>query len=227
MEIETTSSGCCICWRAISQRCIQSRYKVSKENVQVIVKATDPHGVEIRKKQALWRRRCFSRGPDWAWHIDGYDKLKPFGFLIHGCIDGYSRRILWLTIVHSNSKAEIVGKLYLDYVKSVGGAPKEQKIHILLPSRSIFEEMVSINRPQRTVFYIVNLCQISAWKLTGRSWWKAAQVGGLISSKVSLKLAFMILLIIFIVNVWNLYLRLCCKENYLWCYLSYLEQPQN
>ena len=23
------------------------------------------------------------------WHLDGYDKLKPYGFAIHGCIDGY------------------------------------------------------------------------------------------------------------------------------------------
>ena len=22
------------------------------------------------------------------WHLDGYDKLKPYGFAIHGCIDG-------------------------------------------------------------------------------------------------------------------------------------------
>ena len=28
------------------------------------------------------------------WHIDGYDKLKPFDFAIHGAIDGYSRKIL-------------------------------------------------------------------------------------------------------------------------------------
>ena len=27
---------------------------------------------------------------------DGYDKLKPYGFPIHGCIDEYSRRVLWL-----------------------------------------------------------------------------------------------------------------------------------
>ena len=38
---------------------------------------------------------------------------------------------------------------------------------------------------------------------------------GWISSKISLKLAFMILLIIFIVNAWNLYLRLCYKDNYM------------
>ena len=39
------------------------------------------------------------------WNLDRYDKLKPFGFPIHGAIDGYSRRILWLrvtceTVIH-------------------------------------------------------------------------------------------------------------------------------
>ena len=33
------------------QRCIQNGSKVSKENVQVIVKAIDPDGGELRKKQ--------------------------------------------------------------------------------------------------------------------------------------------------------------------------------
>ena len=30
----------------------------------------------------------FMQGPDFVWHMDGYDKLKPFGFCIHECIDG-------------------------------------------------------------------------------------------------------------------------------------------
>ena len=33
------------------QRCIQNGSKVNKENVQVIVKAIDPDGGELRKKQ--------------------------------------------------------------------------------------------------------------------------------------------------------------------------------
>jgi hypothetical protein len=28
------------------------------------------------------------KGPNFVWHLDGYDKLKPYGFAIHGCIDG-------------------------------------------------------------------------------------------------------------------------------------------
>ena len=27
-------------------------------------------------------------GPNYLWHMDGNDKLKPYGFSIHGCIDG-------------------------------------------------------------------------------------------------------------------------------------------
>ena len=29
------------------------------------------------------------QGPNYCWHVDGLDKLKTYGFAIHGCIDGY------------------------------------------------------------------------------------------------------------------------------------------
>ena len=51
-------------------------------------------------------------------HVDGYDKLKPYSFPVHGCI-------LWLSIVPLNNNPNIVGKLYLDYVKSIGGCSKK------------------------------------------------------------------------------------------------------
>ena len=43
------------------------------------------------------------QGPDFVWHLDGYDKLKPYGFPIHGCIDG---------LVLYNLKLMITYKLY-------------------------------------------------------------------------------------------------------------------
>ena len=30
----------------------------------------------------------FMQGPNYIWHCDGNDKLKKYGFCIHGCIDG-------------------------------------------------------------------------------------------------------------------------------------------
>ena len=38
-------------------------------------------------------------GPNYIWHMDGYDKLKPFGIAVHGCIDGYCTYI-YFNIVH-------------------------------------------------------------------------------------------------------------------------------
>ena len=32
------------------------------------------------------------------WHVDGNDKLIGFGFYIHGCVDGYSRKVIWLKV---------------------------------------------------------------------------------------------------------------------------------
>ena len=62
----------------------------------------DPDGCEQRRSLALQRRRYSSPGPNHTWHVDEYDKLKPFGFLFHGCIDGWSRRIMWLKLTRSN-----------------------------------------------------------------------------------------------------------------------------
>ena len=45
------------------------------------MKAVDPDGVELRKKQAPRRRKYFLRGPSWGWYIGRYDKLKPYGAL--------------------------------------------------------------------------------------------------------------------------------------------------
>lgn len=53
----------------------------------------------------------------------GYDKLKPYGFPIHGAIDGFSRNILWLEVVKSNNDPRVPGRLYLNCVEEVGGCP--------------------------------------------------------------------------------------------------------
>ena len=45
-------------------------------------------GTRQRKTRRLSRRVYLSKGPNYIWHVDGYDKLKPYGIAIHGCIDG-------------------------------------------------------------------------------------------------------------------------------------------
>lgn len=48
----------------------------------------DPEGIERRLSHRLSRREYFNKGPNYLVHVDGYDKIKRFGFAIHGAIDG-------------------------------------------------------------------------------------------------------------------------------------------
>ncbi|PPQ76330.1 hypothetical protein CVT24_008496 [Panaeolus cyanescens] len=57
--------------------------------------------------------------PHALWHIDGHHKLIKWGIVIHGMIDGYSRKIMGLRASTSNS-AETVASLFLDAVNEHG-----------------------------------------------------------------------------------------------------------
>ena len=51
--------------------------------------------------------------------MDGNEKLRPWGFYVHGCIDGYSRLIIYLTCC-SNKRAATVRRLYHRAVQEYG-----------------------------------------------------------------------------------------------------------
>lgn len=50
--------------------------------------------------------------------------MKPFGFCISGCVDGYSRRITSLEVAASNNDPKIIAGYFLKCVKEVGGCPR-------------------------------------------------------------------------------------------------------
>ena len=96
---------------------------VPRNAVMVALREIDPEGSAERKRRKLSRRVYSTLGPNHCWHIDGYDKLKPYGFPIHGCIDGYSRKILWLCVVHSNNDPSVIARLFLECINTYGGCP--------------------------------------------------------------------------------------------------------
>lgn len=58
---------------------------------------TDPNGILLRTSQLnIVNRRHYSvPGPRSFWNLDGNHKLIRWGFVIHGCVDGFSRRIMF------------------------------------------------------------------------------------------------------------------------------------
>ena len=65
-----------------------------------------------------------SQGPNFMWHIDGYDKLKPFSFPIHGAIHGFTRKILWLNICPSNNDPQVISYFYVNCISNLKCVPK-------------------------------------------------------------------------------------------------------
>ena len=125
IEEELRGSGSLIGYRAMHQRLIKYRnLVVTRDIVRQVIKILDPEGVEARCQHQLRRREYKTKGPNYIWHIDGYDKLKPYGFCVHGAIDGYSRKILWLEVANSNNNPRFITKYYLDYARHVGGTAR-------------------------------------------------------------------------------------------------------
>ena len=90
---------------------------VNRETVRVLIKSLDPAAVERRSGRKLQRRVYRCPGRNFTWHIDRYDKLKPFSFCIHGCVDSFSRKMIWLFVGSTNNDPLIVASYYLKPVK--------------------------------------------------------------------------------------------------------------
>lgn len=57
------------------------------------------------------------------WHIDSYDKLKPYGICINAAIDGFSRNIIWIKAYWTNSNPRIIAGYFMEEVEKLGGCP--------------------------------------------------------------------------------------------------------
>ena len=97
---------------------------IDKETVHCILKIVDLLGVELHLRHRLRHRQYRGKGPNYIWHVDGYDKLKPFGLCVHGCIDRYSQRILWVNVATTNNDPGIVAKYVLHCICSIEGVPR-------------------------------------------------------------------------------------------------------
>ena len=65
-------------YRWLHLRAIQLGFIVQQDTIRQIVKFLDPQGVELRRSQRLRRRQYNTKGPNALWHMDSYDKLKPY-----------------------------------------------------------------------------------------------------------------------------------------------------
>nr|XP_023656881.1 uncharacterized protein LOC111838278 [Paramormyrops kingsleyae] len=128
IQQQLSTSGQLHGYRWMHQKCLLHGIKTSRETVRQILRLIDGDGVELRARNRLRRRVYHSRGPNFVWHIDGYDKLKPYGIAISGCIDGYSRKMIWLEAFRTNNDPKVIAGYYMDAVIQSGGCPERVRL---------------------------------------------------------------------------------------------------
>ncbi|SRR6266496_3916015 len=99
-----------------------SKIWVTRREVHESLKVVDAEGLQIRKCRKLVRRIFHSHGRDEVWSLDGHDKLKRWGFPIHGCNDVYSRYLIWLRVGLSNRDSRFVLSYYLAAIEEISGS---------------------------------------------------------------------------------------------------------
>lgn len=102
-------------------RCIQEGFVVTQNTVRHLLKILDPRGVELRQRNRLRRRLYHNPGPNFVWHVDSYDKLKPYGICVNGAVDGFSRMVVWLHAYSTNSNPKVIAGYFLSEVEKIGG----------------------------------------------------------------------------------------------------------
>ena len=88
---------------------------VDHETVKGLMKFLDVYGVEMKQTDGLALKTCVSVGPNYLLHISGYDKIKPYVYVIHGTIDGFRREILGLRVASTNKNPTLVALCYIDW----------------------------------------------------------------------------------------------------------------
>ena len=123
IKIELSESGQLLGYKTMWKRLHEKGTIIARDAVRDMLLHLDEDGVRDRARRRLKRRKYVSPGPNFVWHVDGYDKLKPYGFAIHGAIDGYSRRILWLEVGITNNNPKVTAKYYLQTIMQLQTVP--------------------------------------------------------------------------------------------------------
>ena len=133
---ELTGPGTNLGYRAMHKK-IREKYNllVPRDLVHNVLYEENPEGLESRNPMIKKKKKghFVSAGPNWVHSLDGHDKLmgyqnSTFPLAIYGCMDTCSRKILWLRVWTTNSKPELIGKWYLDYLSETGVAPNYLRI---------------------------------------------------------------------------------------------------
>ncbi|XP_024118870.1 uncharacterized protein LOC112140200 [Oryzias melastigma] len=164
-------------WQILKQK---HNLHVKRDIVMRLLRQLNPQGLALRSRRRFTRRTYHSMGPNYIWHVDGYDKLKPFGLALSGCIDGFSRRMMWLVCGSTNNNPSVIAHHYLNCVRDLGVVPMRLRTDLGTENGTMSAIQCTL-RHAHTDYYAGSLSH-SYGSSTGNqrieSWWSLFRRGG-------------------------------------------------
>ena len=93
--------------------------RIQRHRVSAGIRRVDPIGTALRWRLVINRRKYFVPMPNSLWHIDSAHKLIRWKLIVHVCIDGKTRLIIYC-VCCDNNKSESVLSLFQDGVARWG-----------------------------------------------------------------------------------------------------------
>ena len=130
-------------------------YYVPRRRVRAGINRVDPRNTALRWGALVSRRVYSVPWPNSLWHLDGHHSLIRWGLVIHGCIDGYSRRIIYL-VCSSNNLAEIVLHLFETAIERDDGLwPSRIRVDYGVEKTAVCDAMVAVRGEGRGSFIAI------------------------------------------------------------------------
>ncbi|XP_068731183.1 uncharacterized protein [Montipora capricornis] len=127
-------------------------YTVQRRCIRESLNRVDPRNTALRWGALVSRRVYFVPWPNSLWHLDGHHSLIRWGFVIHGCIDGYSRRINFLHCSTNNLSSTVLS-LFESAVEQDGGLwPSRIRVDFGVENTAVCDAMVAVRGEGRGSF---------------------------------------------------------------------------
>ena len=122
---------------------------VQRRRVRASLNRIDPANTALRWGTLITCRTYYVPWPNSLWHIDGHHSLIRWKFVIHGCIDGKSRKIMFLK-ANTNNLAETVLCLFLNAIAFEGGLwPSRIRVDYGVENVMVCDAMIEKRGPGR------------------------------------------------------------------------------
>ncbi|XP_063810559.1 uncharacterized protein LOC135036815 isoform X2 [Pseudophryne corroboree] len=128
----------------------EAEHRVQRWKIRRRLQLLDPVGRAVRKRRAIQRRVYSVPGPNHLWHIDSNHKLISWRFVFHGCIDGFSRNIIYLKTA-TNNNASTTLQLFQKGVSRFG-LPLRVRGDMGVENINIARYMINSRGPNRGSF---------------------------------------------------------------------------